>query len=80
MVGAALLDAERLTGQPLLEAMRNLLMPLAGLASIGLPLGLRAAGVLPRSALAVAGTTAWGLSTDHPGSASRLPQLAHQYR
>ena len=63
IVGAALLDTGRLTGQSLLEALGNLLMALAGLASIGLPLGLRATGILPRSALALGGTIAWGLGT-----------------
>lgn len=63
LVGAGLLDAGRLTGQPLLESLGNLLMALAGIASIGLPLGLRAASIVPRTALALAGTIAWGLGT-----------------
>jgi hypothetical protein len=63
LVGAGLLDTGRLTGQPLLESGGNLLMALAGIALLGLPLGLRAARILPRTALALAGTIAWGLGT-----------------
>jgi lysylphosphatidylglycerol synthetase-like protein (DUF2156 family) len=60
IVGATLLDTGRLTGQPQLETFGNLVAALAGLISIGLPLGLRAVGILPRSVLALAGTVAWG--------------------
>jgi hypothetical protein len=63
LVGAGLLDTGRLSGQPLLESGGNLLMALAGLALVGLPLGLHTARILPRTALALAGTIAWSFGT-----------------
>lgn len=74
LVGAALFDTGRLTGQPLLESLGNLLMALAGIALIGLPLGLRAANILPHTTLALGGTIAWGLGTALHGLAN-LPAI-----
>ena len=61
IVGSALLDAGRLTGQPLIEVVGNLLSALAGLPLICLPLGLLASGFLPQSTLARIGTFCWGI-------------------
>lgn len=63
IIGAALLDAGRLTGQPLLGSLGNLLSALAGLGLAYLPLGLRATGVLPGSLLFRIGTVCWGVGT-----------------